>query len=80
MQGEKQQVLSFVNYVFCKHTNQWEFVKFCLICKVPKKEGLFHGFPFERVFYVNVCILMCDFYFKLIILMIILFRTQPLVF
>ena len=33
----------------------------------------------ERVFYVNICILVCDCYFGLLILLIILLRTQQVV-
>ena len=29
----------------------------------------------ERVFYVNICVLVCDCYFRLLILLIILFET-----
>ena len=39
------------------------------------------GFSFqrERVFHVNICVLVCDCYFELLIFMIILFGTQQVV-
>ena len=30
----------------------------------------------ERVCHINICVLMCDYYFELIVFVIILFRTQ----
>ena len=33
----------------------------------------------ERGFYVNICVVVCDYYFGLLILLIILFGTQQVV-
>ena len=41
MQGERQQDLGFVStiFFFVKHTNQGEFVKFCLMLQSAKERG-----------------------------------------
>ena len=84
-------VLSFIFYVshkiVCKCKGKYE--RFFFSCETHKKYcnwfenseinlSLFRGFSLqgERVFYVNICIFVCDCYLELIILEIILFGTQ----
>ena len=71
---EKQERFFFSHETFTKNYCNWfdnsEIIR-----------NLSHGFSLqrERVFHVNVCILVCDYYFGLLIFVVILFGTQQVV-
>ena len=58
-----------------RHTQEILYIDLIIVKLIWSFSCVFFSLQGERVFYVNIYIFVCDYYFELIILMVILFGT-----